>query len=184
MVNLVSFLALLFSFNASAAIVPSGVPSIQLGGIGSQLANSQATPGSVLVSGSDTAEFTLYAGTLSLGGGGTVYPFKKNGVIYQVTAGKTARCSVVSHRVSSASGGWQLMSGTATFADATASGSVTGGVWQCGAAAVYCKAGHVTGNTTTVEGMQYVFGASTWPGFQGADNTQLYQISLVCHESP
>lgn len=178
-------LSLFISVNAFGAAGSGNVSeATSLGGFGVAVAGVQsAMPGGISVANGNTAQFSLYAGAMSVGNGVT-YPFYKNGVLYQVTAGKTCRCDKVRHRGGSATGGWQLLSATATFANATATASLTGPVYQCGAAAVYCQAAHTTANTTWVEGLQYVFAASTWPGAQFSDNTQLYHLELSCHESP
>lgn len=179
----VVLLSLLFSLSANAAnSVGSGdFPYVSVGGNGQSVASVMPNPPSIVIPSNDTTWFTLYTGLLSVGNGVT-YPFKKNGVIYQVTAGKSAYCTSIRHRVGSASGGFQLLSATATFADAATTASLTGPVYQCGAAATYCMAGSTTANTIMNESIMYKFGAATWPGIQASDNTQLYHVALHCHE--
>jgi hypothetical protein len=175
-------LALLFSLNA-AAIPPTPIPggSKNFGGITTQVASFPAGNQSLSVAPGDTTYFALYAG-LNAVGNGVTYPFLKNGVLYQVTAGKTAYCESITYRTGAASGGLQLLSATATFASGTATGSLTGPVYQCGGAGVYCLHGALTANAPVTEAMPYAFAASTWPGAQFADNTQMYEVRLVCHE--
>ena len=182
MVNLGIILALLFSFTASA-IEPSGVPSVQIGGYMSQVASMPNIQGNVFDSLTSTKTFTLWAGTLACSGN-DVYPFRKNGDLYQVTSGKTARCSSIRYRVGSASGGFQLLSATATFANGATTASLTSPKYQFGAANNYGMSGPSSANAPTVEHLQYTFGSATWPGVQCADNTQLYQVYLVCNEVP
>jgi hypothetical protein len=165
------------------AIITSGVPAATLGSVGFHNTTiSGSHPGGLVVPGPTSEVFTLYAGTLSNGGSNVHYPFYKNGSKYQVTSGKRFIVSSIRHYVGSANGGFQLVSATATFSDATASGSLTGGVFQFGAAATYGMTGHQTAKTLMVEAMRYVFAAQTWPGVQFADNTQIYQVFVTGSE--
>lgn len=183
MFNLIKFISVFLLPLTAAAVSPSGVPSITLGGYASQLASSPYSPGGIVVPASDTSYFTLYAGSMS-GTNTYVMPFRKNGVIYQVTAGKTCRCDWINYRVGGASQGFQLMSATVTFANNADPAGLTGAVWQNGASNVYSMAGHTTANTQVTQGTQYVFAASTYPGFQQEINAQLYHVSLICREVP
>lgn len=139
-------------------------------------------PGDVIEGTSGRSYFMLSVGVLSLDGSNVHYPLRRNGVIYQVTAAKTCRCEKIRYRVGSASGAFGLVSATATFANATASAGLTGGVLQSGVLDIYSMSGHVTANAVVTESIIYTFGASTFPGVQMADNTQLYQVYLWCYE--
>lgn len=183
MVNFLMFISLLIAGIAQAAVVPSGVPSITLGGYTAQTASHPPAQGIVQIDSSDTSTFTLYAGALTNGGSGVVYPFRKNGSIYSTHATKRTYCRSIRYRVGSASGGFQLMSATATFADAATTGSLTGPVYQCGAAAAYCMSGNIGANVMVTEGLLYEFAAgAVFPGVQFSDNTQFYQVYLTCKE--
>lgn len=179
MVHLLSFL-FLFSLTAQAAVTPSGVPSAGLGGY-TTAAASVSAPANLHIAAEDTRWFTLYAGDLSANGG-TFYPFRRSGDIYQAHATKTTYCRNIRYRTGAASGGFQLMSATATFANETASGSLTGPKYQFGSASEYGMTGGLSANSVVNEGFLYTFAATTWPGVQFGDNTQLYQVYLTCIE--
>lgn len=183
MVHLVTILSLLFSFSAWA-VAPSGAPVITLGGVYiNNTTQNGGIGGGIVVPSNDITWFTVYAGTLSNGGTNVYYPFRKHGVLWQVTTGTKAYCKSITVRVSSATGGYQLVSATATFADATAAGTLTGAVHQCGSSAAGCRSGHITANTEVTKQEVYVFdgsAATVWPGAQFFDASQVYQISLTC----
>lgn len=126
--------------------------------------------------------FSLYAGDIQANQTATnYYPFYKNGVAYQVTAGKTAYCFNFTLASGSTAAGVsvQLISATASFA--FNANSITGGVYQFGASA---KAGFVVSPTAQTQAAWpgvYTFGASTYPGFQ-AGNSQNFVLHADCYE--
>lgn len=180
---LIIFLTLTAAIPANA-VVPSGAPVSTLGGVYiNNTTLNGGIGGGIAVPSNDTTWFTVYAGALSLGGSNVHYPFRKNGVLWSVTTGTKAYCKSSTVRMANANEGYQFVSATATFGDATASGSLTGGVFQCGATATYCRLGHVTANTEVTKQEVYVFdgsAATVWPGVQFADNTSVVQASLTC----
>jgi hypothetical protein len=109
--------------------------------------------------------------TIVSGGGspasGKVWPFRKNGALYQVTNGKTFVTTKVVCWTSSSSGYFQLMSATATFANDATTGSLTGPVYQSGAADRYQ---HITQSGTALvpqhAGVIHSFSGDSYPGVQ------------------
>lgn len=163
--------SLLFSVPSFAAL-PAGVPIRVMGGFGT---NNAAT---VQVSASDTTRFTLFGG-LTPAVTNDFYPFYKNGVAYQVTAGKTCRCDNITWASDAAANRAQLISATASFA--SGAGSITGGVHQGGAAAVYPMVFGGTANQWAPLGVVYEFAASTYAGWQ-ASGANSYSFALSCFE--
>lgn len=182
MMKIIFAVFLAFAFTLQSAVCAGFAPVKTHGDYGSQTASMPFMQGSIAVNATDTSYFTLTIGVLSLGGGATYYPFRRNGAIYQVPVSKTCRCEQIRYRVSSASGGFQLMYDTVTFADATANGTLTAPVRQSGSNANYAMSGGITGNAVVTEGFIYSFPASSFPGAQMSDNTQIYQIYLTCRE--
>lgn len=66
-----------------------------------------------------------------------VTPYRKNGVAYQVTAGKTATCIGAFGQTSAANSPWQLFYADAAFAHDATAASLTNPVYQNGSATVY-----------------------------------------------
>lgn len=124
-------------------------------------------------------------GYFCLYGGGNVTnngfgPLVKNGVAYQVPNGKT--CKVVGgiFACSAAGDTFQLCSATSTIAQQA--GSLTGGVYQGGAAAISCIV-TAAASIPTVMGITYSFAQNTFAGWQNvASGTNYFSIILVCKE--
>lgn len=110
--------------------------------------------------------------TLFVGSGGTTtnnfYPFYKNGVAYQVTAGKTFQAVKICSLSSAASTLFQLLTATSSFAFNAS--SVTGGVFQGGAsgtgAAVYAMISNISTNAWLCSSSTYSAAASTFMGVE------------------
>jgi hypothetical protein len=133
MVNFLSVLSLLFSLQAFAVSVPSGLPAISMGHQSTTTTQMQPL---VIADGSNSLGwFTV----ISYGEGtnGNVSPFIKNGVKYQVTAGKTAKCYGISGQTSAANSSFQLMYADATFAHDATTGSLTNPVYESNVAGQY-----------------------------------------------
>ncbi len=118
--------------------------------------------------------FTLYA---QVGTSGMFSPFFRDGVQYQVATGKTCKVTKILATCTTTGESFQLVSATATFAANAA--SITGGVYQLGAAGLYIP------NTTTAlvaigYSLTYQFTALTFPGFQA--NSGGSSVMLICKE--
>ena len=153
---MVNILALIFSLSAFGAVVPSGVPQI---GLGSHV-QSPTTPQS-FISPANLAGtgkiFHLIGGSIAALVNGDFYPFFKDGVAYQVTAGKSAFCFDWQASSNAAISTFQLVSDTVaiTFAQA---GALTAGVFQCGVTTRYCAvSGTSTSNLPLAQNFSYVF---------------------------
>lgn len=151
-------LLILFSSEAFAISVPT-VNALSLGGVVTADNLSISEPNS-------QGYFTIYGGGPSLTGP-NYSPFYKNGVPYQVTAGKTFQVVKICGGSSVGSSGYQLVSGTAAIAFNSA-GVPTGAVYQGGATQQYPMtfAGGLAASTVGCYDATYVFAASTYPGFQ------------------
>jgi hypothetical protein len=104
---------------ANTAAAPQGAATIPLGN------PSQASGG----------VFTIYAGDLKNATATDHYmPFYKNGVLYQVSNGKSAYCFAMTSVSLSSNINFTLMSATATFADNATTASLTGAKYQAGVA--------------------------------------------------
>jgi hypothetical protein len=173
MVNFLGlFFALVLSTNSFAAVVPSGVPSRSIGGTdGYQL------PISIL--NTDVTYFMINAGVAS-GTTNNFYPFYKNGVQYQVTAAKTARCE---HMVFSSGAGsnlqFALVSSLTSYAQNAA--SITSGTFSQGATGIPSFNTHPTAGTMKAESIIYEFGALSFPGIQG-QSANNFSVQLFCRE--
>lgn len=190
-----NFLGILLLFFAIAAhaVVPSGVPSANMGGGGSFVAGvTSSFPGNMnLQINGSASTFTLHGGTGSCSGGNAAYPLFRNGSAGSfaptIPIGKSWRCYNLKYRVGSATGGFQFFTSPTAFPNAFAGASITNGTFQFGAVSTYGMHGHTTANTPMVMFSEYDFSASATavatPGFQCADNTQLYDISLDCQET-
>jgi len=175
-VNFFLIILSLFVSITAQAVVPSGVPSITLGG-------ADTYPGNLVIPesniGSTGGYFTVMAGSASEGAG-DFYPFWKNGVAYQVTSGKTAYCTALMFAGGQAFNTMQLVSATATFANGAS--SLTGGVYYCGAAGNYCLGSGTAANTYNPMGVSQTFAATTWPGIQTQATGQIYSVLMSCKE--
>jgi hypothetical protein len=172
------FLSLLFALPSLGA-TPAAVPSITIAVPGSQT-QSVTIPLTSLSGSGVNGVFSLYSGNNSAATNTNFYPFYKNGVAYQVTAGKTAYCFNLTNAPGATPPTWfQLVSATASFAFNAA--SITSGVYQGGASAQFAN---ISGSTSYipagVPGV-YTFAASTYPGWQSANN-QTFNIHMDCFE--
>lgn len=128
--------------------------------------------------------FSVYVGS-----GGTTtnhfYPFYKNGVAYQVNAGKTFQISKVCSVSTTSSISFQLVSDTSSFAhNAT---SLTSGVYQGGlsgaSGSVYPMKTHATAGTWDCVDTIYVDAASTFPGIE-INGTSVIAVMVLGREIP
>jgi hypothetical protein len=173
-----ALLALLASAPTFAAL-PAGVPTVTVAAPGSTTGATVISP-SMLSGSGVNGIFSLFSGNNSTATAGNFYPFYKNGVAYQVTGGKTAYCFNITASSGAASSFFQLLSATASFTW-NQSTALTGGVYQCGAAATYCAVANSTVAVPAPYPGVYSFGASTYVGMQ-AGNSQYYQIHMDCYE--
>lgn len=179
MVYLSLIFSILFSLSANA-VAPTSNYNIGLSAVGVSTSPVSNIPLNNLAGAAGTfAVFSLYGGD---GGALTAtdfYPFYKNGVAYQVTAGKTAYCfNFTANNAAAAS--FQFVSATASFAFGAA--SITGGVHMGGAAGKYPLESGASANVVVSIPGTYTFGASTFPGFQIAGNNVL-QLHTDCYEN-
>ena len=182
--KLLLILALLVPTFGFAANGSGNVSSVaQLGGI--SMATSQIPTGGLLLPdasiGAAGGYFMLAAGAKNNTArtADNFYPFYKNGVAYQVTAGKTAYCSQLVAIDDTGNSRIQLVSGTASIAWDAA--TVTGAVYEGGFTTGYV---HASGNGAwipSVNQILYAFGASTFPGVQES-GTRVIGITLMCKE--
>lgn len=107
--------------------------------------------------------FALFSG--SNGSGGNYMPLCKNGVAYQVPAGKTFKVVSVTVMGGASNATMQLV--TATSAIAQNASTLTGGVFQTGAATSYAYA-VASGFTPVHFAYPYDFAASTFAGVQSS----------------
>ena len=177
----VMLLLSLFLSVSSFAAQPSPSPSIALNGMGSTPAVGSSLLPSMLIGSGVNGIFSLYGGDGATLTAGNFYPLYKNGVAYQVTTGKTAYCFNITDSVGTAAIAFQLLSATASFTF-NQSTALTGGVYQCGAAAKDCAQGGAAISTIYGQPGTYQFAAQTYAGFQ-AGNSQVYQIHMDCFEN-
>lgn len=164
--NLICLLALVFGVNSFAASGSGNISNVvTLGGVNSsdslniQEANSQGY-------------FTIY--TPGLTSSGVAQRLIKNGVQYQVTAGKTFQAVKICAASFSVSKSLQLLSATASFADQATLASLTGPVYQSGASTGFSLITSTTALTFQCYSTTYSFGASTYAGVTGNDNSAMY----------
>jgi hypothetical protein len=118
--------------------------------------------------------------SLTNGGGvasGNFGPFYKNGVLYQVTSGKTCMVVSVTLICPAANSGFQFVSSGTTYA--TNAGSITSGTYQGGAAANYGMYA-VTAYVPAHYAIPYSFVSLSYPGLQTNGNSG--QAYLICKE--
>jgi len=179
MKKVVSLLALFLSYPAWAINAPT-VPGQAIIGVNprSTVAADSFLPPAMLQGAGGI--FTIVAGDTSNSLTSTnYYPFYKNGVAYQVTAGKTAVCFDKTAESGVANAQFQLVSATASFAFNAA--SLTGGVYQASAAG---KGGEIVAcSASTWCGLpgSYQFAASTYPGIQSLV-AQTLSMKMDCQE--
>src|ERR1043166_8946949 len=137
---LVILFTIFFAVSAHAA-QPSNAPQVLLGVTVAQPSGMATIPVSMLNGSNDV--FTIYCGPGTANTSGNVMPCRLNGQIYKVggnTGGgssKQAFCFSIRSGSGTAGSLWQWMSGTASYADNTAVGSVTGIKYQGGSSTNY-----------------------------------------------
>lgn len=179
MVNILSVLSLLFAFTASAAIVPSGVPQATLGSAGSVAGSTVISPSAFSGSGVNGI-FAIYAGdTNAAATSSNVYPFYKNGTLYQAGANGAYCWNMVASN-GTATQQFQLMHDTVTFAFNATAASLTAPKYQSGAAGKYILLTGSAGVPGPISS-PYKFAANSWPGFQAGANSN-YVVSMLCYE--
>lgn len=153
---------------------------VQLGGV-------DESPSLILPEGNVAGYFTIYASNAALAAIDRVYPFYKNGALYQVTGGTTFKCiKIISWGAQVAYQGYQLLTDTATFAPDATAASLTAPVYQAGASVRYPMiAGNLNGASYVhkSESITYDFAASTWPGIQvGTPNNNYIGVFIIGKE--
>lgn len=127
--------------------------------------------------------FSFLANTVN---SGSAYAFVKNGTTYQVPSGKTAVCTaMISQAGTNTNAPFQLFSNSVSFANNTATGSLTGSqVYEAGPGnSTQC--GHYTSPTANVpvnESLIYSFSATTFPGIISCSTGTAMAIKLFCKE--
>lgn len=160
------------SGNVSNVAVVGATPTAPLG-----LAN--IPPSSI---GGTGGYFTISAGPGVTRSSDHVMPFRKDGVLYQVSSGKTAYCFAITIWSAVASIKYQLMSDTVTFANDALAGSLTAPVYQGGVSTNYGIIAHVTNSSIPDPyAGTYSFGSLTWPGVQQS-TSDMYNLTAVCSE--
>lgn len=177
MVNfLVVLLAGFFSLTANAAVVPSGVPQIGLGAIGTTTA-----PVANISLGQFTSStqqiFSLYAsGTTA----SNFFPLYKNGTAYRVPNAVTAYCFNI--RSSGETGGtrWQIVSDTSaiTYNQSTA---LAAGLFQGGASAQYVMRNGATANVPQANPGVFTIAQNRYMAIQVGFSAN-YEVSMDCYE--
>jgi hypothetical protein len=173
MVHILSlFFALTLSVNSFAAVLPSGVPIKSIGG-------TDGFQAPISMQNTDTTYFMINAG-VATATSNNFYPFYKNGVQYQVTAAKTARCE---HMVYSSGAGsnlqFQLVSSLTLYAQNAS--SITSGTYSAGATSIPSFNTAQTAGAMKSESIIYEFGALSYPGIQG-QSANNYSVQLFCRE--
>jgi hypothetical protein len=140
-------------------------------------------PTGYITLGNATNVFSILAGNFASAlTSGNVYPFYKNGALYQVTSGKTAYCfNGVAVNGSTGGANMQLVTDTVTFAFNATTASLTSPVYYAGAAG---RTNITTTVSTYVPGSIpgiFTFPSLKWPGFQ-ANNAQGQTLQFDCIE--
>jgi hypothetical protein len=151
-----------FALSAEAG-VPLAAVSMGIGGGSGGATNTMPSDFfTVLSSTNTTSFFSLYTANQG-GSSGNYSPFYKNGVLYQVTPGKTCTCYRTKFWDDVAGSRAQLVSATSTFA--INASSLTGGVFQGGVAGNYVLNSQAA-MAWTYYSDSYDFGSATFPGAQ------------------
>lgn len=169
-----------FAANSFGSYLPGASNQISLGG-------GETTSTLVLPESNPDGYFTLYASNAALAAINNVYPFYKNGALYQVTAGKTFKAvQICSWGLAITANPYQLMSATVTFAPDATAASLTGPVYQAGATARYpLLSGNLNGASQDwkCQSATYNFTTATWPGIQvGSPNTNYIGVMVTGKE--
>jgi hypothetical protein len=158
--NLISLVLVLFATNVFAATGSGNVSNVlTLGGV-SNLGNL------VIPEANSQGYFALYTSGVAITSG-NVAPLYKNGVAYQVTAAKTFKTT----KICVASGAapvfnYQLITATASFAANATTASLTGPVYQSGAAGGYSLMNAAAAGVYTCFDATFDMAASTYAGYQ------------------
>lgn len=188
---LVFILSFLGATTAEAAIPGTAAPTIGLGVGGAVISPTSNIPLSNPTGAAGTnAVFSVYAGGgftsgniyHLYGGAGTAGSGSSQGQQFRVTTGKTAFCFNLSALSGTANGSYQLASFTATFADAAASGTGVGPVYQCGAKDTACNATGAAYTVTAMPGL-YVFYSQTFPAINTTTTQTTNIVHLDCYEN-
>jgi hypothetical protein len=178
MVSLLSFLSLLFAFTAQAGVVPSGVPSLGLGG--ASTSGSAVMPNLVIPEANTQGYFTIYCAFVP-GSNGYVAPFYKNGALYQVTTGKTFKVVAIMFMGDASGVGTQLLSSASTFATDSAVAGLTTPLYQGGTSGKYVHR-TATANVYNTYYVSHDFTSLTWPGCQGSSTGNSISVIVIGKE--
>ena len=172
------FLSHIFSLNNAYAALPSAIPSVTVSAPGANTGSVSISP--AMLSGTGVnGIYSVYLGATMASNG--YYHFYKNGSAWQVGSGVTAHCFDITHSAGTANAGYQTGSATATFTDGT--GTVTGGVYQCGVSTSSCNITPSTTYSPTVLPGVLSFAASTYPFVIDTNGGALYlQMHMDCYE--
>ena len=186
MVRLLSILFFLFAATAQAAFVGNNATvcpansSFTTTNTGSCIPLSQLSQATA-----NSAVFSIYGGN----GGtnqttGNYYPFYYNGAPFHTGAGKHAYCFDKAGLASTANLDFQLVSSSIAI-NFNQSAALTNGIYQCGAAGVYCD--RTAGTTKSPLAGLYTFGDGVndaYAGFQSNSSAQSYELSMQCYIAP
>lgn len=162
MKNLIALILILFSTNVFAATGSGNVSSVTtLGGVNTS--DNLNIPNS-----NPDGYFSIYTGQSITGG--NVGPLYKNGVAYQVTAGKTFVVNKICGAITASNARFQLISATASFANNATTASLTSPVYMGGAAGADVLATQTSGQFYCFS-VNYSLAASTFVGFNGDSST-------------
>ena len=180
---LVLLFGLLFSVNSFAASGSGNVSNVvQLG------ASETTTLGTGQVGlgqqTGTTGVFSVYTATFNPSPTANgVFPFYKNGAVWQVGGSKVAHCFSMSYTGDTANVYWQLMSDTVTFADNATVASLTAPRYQGGRTQAYLHRVYSTLNKYFPAPSLYSFDSANaaFPGIQvGAAGGVM--VSMSCYE--
>lgn len=177
MVNVLIAFLFIFSSTAQAVVLPSGVPNVGLGAIGSTVDATSHFPLGQF-SASTRKIFSLYVGGTMAGA--EYHPLYKDGVAYRVTNGTTAYCFNFRGSSATALAGYQIVSDTAVIAWSQAS-ALTSGLYQGGDAGQYALNAGATINLKGAEPGVFAIASQRYVGIQTALSV-VYQVSMDCYE--
>jgi hypothetical protein len=162
MKNIILALTLLVSVNVFAASGSGNVSNVITMG-GNNTADNLVIPEA-----NTQGYFSLYSTPAGAAAAGTMGVFYKNGTPYQVTAGKTCKVVKVYFYSSNASSNqFQFVSATASFANGASTASLTGPIYQGGAAGNYVFSNPNTQFVSSTYSANYDFPASSYVGYVG-----------------
>ena len=161
----------LFSSIAQAAVVPSGVPSIDVGNL--HIA-SEST-----YSSSNTSGWFMLTGSGSPGAS-NFNPLYRNGDAYQVPAGFTTKCVSLEWGANGAGATMQLVA-DASAAITVGDTALTAGVFESGTSGIAAHANN-TSNVYVAEPLIYNFDSEDYVGWQQITAATNFYIRIVCKE--